>query len=50
MSTDLARRTLMQSGAAIAAASIVGAPALATTAGVQALDPLPWAPNTVALC
>jgi len=54
MSTDLARRTLMQSGAAIAAASIAGAPALAQTppsAGPKpmsyAIKPLPFDPAKI---
>ena len=42
MSTDLPRRTLMLSGAALAAASIVGAPALAQTPPATGPKPMPY--------
>lgn len=54
MSTDLARRVLMQSGAALAAASFVGAPASAQTSSVAgpkpmsyAIKPLPFDPGKI---
>lgn len=43
MSTDLARRTLIQSGAALAAASIVNAPALAQTPPAMGPKPMTYA-------
>jgi Fe-Mn family superoxide dismutase len=43
MSTDLARRTLIQSSAAIAAASFVGAAALAQTPPAIGAKPMPYA-------
>ncbi|HYZ42753.1 MAG TPA: Fe-Mn family superoxide dismutase [Stellaceae bacterium] len=55
MPTDLARRSLMQSGAALAAASIAGAPALAQTPSTvtgpkptsYAVKPLPFDPKAI---
>jgi superoxide dismutase, Fe-Mn family len=54
MSTDLARRTLIQSSAAIAAASFVSAPALAQTSPATgakpmsyAIKPLPFDPKSI---
>jgi Fe-Mn family superoxide dismutase len=54
MSTDFARRTLIQSGAAITAASLVSAPALAQTLPVTApkpssyvIKPLPFDPKSI---
>jgi Fe-Mn family superoxide dismutase len=54
MSTDLARRTLIQSSAALAAASLVSAPALAQTPPATgpkpmsyAIKPLPLDPKSI---
>jgi len=54
MSTDLARRTLIQSSAALAAASLVSTPALAQTPPVTgpkpmsyAIKPLPFDPKSI---
>jgi hypothetical protein len=43
MSTDLARRTLIQSSAALGAASLVSAPALAQTAPATGPKPMSYA-------
>ena len=53
MSTDLARRTLIQSSAALAAASIVSTPALAQSPATgpkpmtYAINPLPFDPKSI---